>query len=175
MYPKEKKKRENFNDPSILSNEYVPILFFPSLFIFFLFFSADQSDFLRQYRRAVPSTPLSRISTRLYRVEPGSTRLDSQPVLVEGKAVVKMSRCESCGQIYVIRDLYDRGARRSCAHSTGRSCAQPLPSRINIFTIEHAWNRPKDAPSLLRHFHHVPILPLALYFYLFVFSSFPVT
>lgn len=84
-----------------------------------------------------------------------------------------MSRCESCGQIYVIRDLYDRGAQRSCAHSTGRSCAQPLPSRINIFTIEHAWNRPKDAPSLLRHFHHVPILPLALYFYLFVFSSFP--
>lgn len=45
MYPKEKKKRENFNDPSILSNEYVPILFFPSLFIFFLFFSADQAIF----------------------------------------------------------------------------------------------------------------------------------
>lgn len=174
MYPKEKKKGKFQRSLDIIERVRTDS-FFSSLFIFFLFFSADQSDFLRQYRRAVPSTPLSRISTRLYRVEPGSTRLDSQPVPVEGKAVVKMSRCESCGQIYVIRDLYDRGARRSCAHSTGRSCAQPLPSRIIIFTIEHAWNRPKDAPSLLRHFHHVPILPLALYFYLFVFSSFPVT
>lgn len=132
-----------------------------SLFFFLFLFSAEQSDFLRQYRRGVPSTPLSRISTRLYRVEPGSRRLDSQPVLAEGKAVVKMSRCESCGQIYVIRDLR---SWRTCARSTGRSW-RATSSESNYYFHDRA----RVARTVQKmHFFRPTPLSLALYFSSFV-------
>lgn len=46
MYPKEKKKG-NFQRSLDIIERVRTDSFFPSLFIFFLFFSADQSDFLR--------------------------------------------------------------------------------------------------------------------------------